>query len=109
MHYGSSIPAFTWTGSACGENHFDVNVRVSVSFIKIRTSMHDYGSSIPAFTSYVDGVALRVYARTRCLFVNVREWRGGVVTGHARALIRINGQRSKPLKLGVPDDSGLRP
>jgi hypothetical protein len=34
---------------------------------------------------------LRVYARTRCLFVNVREWRGGVVTGQARALIRING------------------
>lgn len=89
-----------------GEENFEVNVRESV----IHKDHHQHALRFVDSGVYVDGVALRVYARTPCLFVNVREWRGGVVTGHA-LVIRINGPLTdlKPLKLGVPDDSGLRP
>ena len=69
-----------------GEENFEVNVRESV----IHKDHHQHALRFVDSGVYVDGVALRVYARTPCLFVNVREWRGGVVTGHA-LVIRING------------------
>jgi hypothetical protein len=86
-----------------GEENFEVNVRVSV----IHKDQNQHALRFVDSGVYVDGVALRIYARTRCLFVNVREWRGGVVCD--RTCARHTDQRSKPLKLGVPDDSGLRP
>ena len=59
----------------CGEENFDVNVQAGVRNNK---DQNQHALRFVDSGVYVDGVALRVYARTRCLFVNVREWREAV-------------------------------
>jgi hypothetical protein len=53
-----------------GEENFEVNVRGESV---IHKDHHQHALRFVDSCVYVDGVAFRVYARTPCLFVNVRE------------------------------------